>query len=133
MDITESEEHNFFILFEAVMKELEKVSDIVKGNASILEAKNSIGENVLHYLAIENKQEEVQILRALGSTIPQYSICDALSLGHLDMVALLLELGGDPQIRFCSMHMNNSRFSKKQKYELRGLFRAYGYILEEVQ
>jgi len=131
--MSESEEYNFLILLEAVLKEPEKVTDIVNGNTGILEAKNSIGENVLHYLAVENKLEEVQMLHALGSTIPQYSISDALSVGHLDMVALLLELGGDPQVRFCSMHMNGSQFSKKQKYELRGLFRAYGYILEEVK
>ena len=124
--------YEFDILLNAILSEPWKVRDIVKGDEEVLSAINSIGENVLHYLAVENKLEEVKLLRSLGSMIPPYAIAEAASLGHTDMVSLLLELGGEPSISSCSDNIELGNYPKKKKYEMRGIFRAYGYTLDEI-
>ena len=127
-----SEEHNFFILFDAVTREPWKVKEIVQGNEDILAAKNSIGENVLHHLAVANNLEAVRILRGYGSEIPPYAIAEVVSLGNIDMLALLLELGGEPVISSCNSNLKIAQMSKSKKYEVRGVFRAYGYTLAQI-
>lgn len=127
-----SEEYDFQTLLDAVLKEPWKVNEMVSANRKILSAKNSIGENVLHYLAVENKLQEVKHLRTLGSEISPYALSEALSLGYKDMVALLLELGCEPIISSCDLWLAASKLTKAEKYEIRGVFRAYGYTLAQI-
>lgn len=98
----------FLGLLEAALHEPEKLKEIVLGNKKILAAKNSIDENALHYLALETKFEEVHMLRTIGSDLPPYSILETLSIGHFNMVALLLEPGGDSGVRSISATLKSS-------------------------
>jgi len=121
--------HDFDILLDAVLNEPHKVKDIVIANRECLRAVNYSGENVLHWLAVENRTEEVELLRSLGSPIPEFALVHALEAGYTEMVILLLELGADPNIETCKTSLNNSiwELSKKTKRLMRSYFKQYGH------
>ena len=66
---------------------------------SIIEARNSLGETALHYLAVENAVEAVEFLAGQGAdvncrnTFGDAAIMEAAQLGYVEMVDLLLRLG----------------------------------------
>jgi len=121
--------HDFDILLDAVLNEPHKVKDIVNSNRECLRAVNYSGENVLHWLAVENRTEEVELLRSLGSPIPEFALVHALEAGHTEMVILLLELGADPNIETCKNSLNNPiwELRKKTKRLMRSYFKQYGH------
>ena len=121
--------HDFDILLEAVLYEPHKVKDIVISNRECLRAVNYSGENVLHWLAVENHTEGVALLRSLGSPLPEFALIHALEAGQTEMVILLLELGADPNIEICKRSLNNSlwELSDKTKRLMRSYFKQYGH------
>lgn len=121
--------HNFDILLDATLNQPHKVKDIVAANRDCLRAVNYSGENVLHWLAVENHTEGVSLLRSLGSPIPEFALIHALEAGHTEMVILLLELGADPNIETCKRSLNNPlwELSDKTKRLMRSYFKQYGH------
>ncbi|WP_444925300.1 ankyrin repeat domain-containing protein [Microbulbifer sp. TRSA002] len=128
-EVDRQKSQDFDILLDAVLNEPHKVNDIVTGNRECLRAVNYSGENVLHWLAVENHTEGVQLLRSLGSPIPEFALIHALEAGHTEMVILLLELGADPNIEACKRSLNNSLWvlSDKTKRLIRSYFKQYGH------
>lgn len=109
--------HGFCLLLDAVLHEPEKVRGIVASNPEILYETCWAGENVLHWLAIENKHEEIRLLRSLGAPIPRYSLVDAVEHGHTESIIALLELGAEviPSEITSAINSRNFKHSKKTK------------------
>ena len=122
-------EFGFGVLLEAMENEREKVRDIVKADRSILEATNRTGENVLRWYALENRFEEVSMLRSLGSSIQSVTITEAIEMGNTEMVGHLLELGGEPDLTSCRMALESefSELTSRQKHIISGHLQDYGY------
>lgn len=121
--------HDFDILLDAVLYEPHKVKDIVVANRDCLRAINYTGENVLHWLAVENHTEGVALLSSLGSPIPEFALIHALQAGHTEMVILLLELGATPNTETCKNSLNNPlwKLSDKTKRLMRSYLKQYGH------
>lgn len=115
--------HGFIRLLDAVLNEPHKVKDIVAGNPGIVYETCWAGENVLHWLAIENKYEEIKLLRSLGSPIPKYSLIHAVELGHTETVITLLELGAEFVPTEIEKALNCTYFDKSKK--TKSLIRRY--------
>ncbi len=97
--------HDYFRLLDAVLMEPEKVPAMVAENRSILEERNCCDETVLHWLAVENNEDGVRLLRSLGAEISPWAIHHAIEVGSTEMVILLLELGGVPELEVCGRYM----------------------------
>jgi hypothetical protein len=109
--------------------EPEKVPTIVKENPNILEALNCCDETPLHWLAIENNLDGVRLLRSLGANISEWAIHHSIEVGAMDMVILLLELGGEPSIDVCRKYLTNKvwELNPKQKRLLISYLKQYGF------
>jgi ankyrin repeat protein len=121
--------HGFGLLLDAVLNEPHKVSAIVAQNPEILYETCWVGENVLHWLAVENKHEEIRLLRSLGSPIPVYALIHAVEQGHTETVIALLELGAEVIPSDITRALENNYFalSKKTKSLIRRYFIQFGY------
>ena len=121
--------HGFGLLLDAVLNEPHKVSAIVAENPETLYETCWAGENVLHWLAVENKHEEIRMLRSLGSPIPRYALVHAVEHGHTETVIALLELGAEVLSSEITSALNNKYFvkSKKIKSLIRRYFSQFGY------
>ncbi len=111
------------------MLEPHKVRSIVTDNPELLYETCWAGENVLHWLAIENKHEEIRLLRSLGSPIPTQALRNAVEHGHLETVITLLELGAEVIQSDMAQAINNKYFplSKAKKSLIRRYFKQFGY------
>ncbi|MCG8093989.1 MAG: ankyrin repeat domain-containing protein [Candidatus Thiodiazotropha endolucinida] len=121
--------HGFGVLLDAVLYEPHKVKDIVTSNPEILYETCWAGENVLHWLAVENKHEEIRLLRSLGSPIPRFALVDAVEFGHLETIITLLELGCEVQLSYCkkALEQNESNFSKRKISIIKSYFSQFGF------
>jgi len=130
-EIDRYKSYDFDVLLDAVLYETHKVKDIVVANRECLRAVNYSGENVLHWLAVENHTEGVALLRSLGSPLPEFALIHALEAGHTEMVILLLELGADPNVEICKRSLSNPlwELNDKTKRLMRSYFRQYGHEL----
>src|SRR5690606_38157315 len=119
--------YEFDVLLDAVLCEPHKVRDIVTANRECLWAVNYSGENVLHWLAVENHTEGVALLRSLGSPIPDFALIHALQAGHTEMAILLLELGANPNTAICERSLENPlwELSDKTKRIMRSYLKQY--------
>lgn len=119
----------FGILLDALENEPHKVSAIVNGSPSILEATNRAGENALRWFALENRFEEVRKLRALGSSIHDEALSEAIALGNTEMVGLLFELGVEPDLITCrdEIRAKRNELTSRQKNIIRNHFRDFGH------
>ncbi|WP_026337478.1 ankyrin repeat domain-containing protein [Teredinibacter turnerae] len=121
--------HGFGLLLDAVLMEPQKVPAIVAENPGVLYETCWVGENVLHWLAVENKHEEIRLLRSLGSPIPVHALIEAVEHGHTETVIALLELGAEVMPSEIASALNNKHFahSKKTRSLIRRYFRQFGY------
>lgn len=121
--------HGFGLLLDAVLFEPQKVRGIVSANPGVLYETCWVGENVLHWLAVENKHEEISLLRGLGSPIPIYALVDAVEHGHTETIIALLELGAEVIPSDITRALNRKYFnhSKKKKSLIKRYFKQYGY------
>ncbi|GLK88547.1 hypothetical protein GCM10017655_16090 [Pseudomonas turukhanskensis] len=117
------------MLLDAVLNEPHKVPSIVAENPALLYETNWTGENVLHWLSVENLHEEVRLLRGLGSPIPAYALIDAVDHGYLETIIALLELGAEVVPSCITSALNNEYFalSRKKKSLIRRYFRQFGH------
>ncbi len=104
-----------------------KVRDIVTENPEVLYETCWVGENVLHWLAVENKHEEIRLLRSLGSPIPRYALVHAVEHGHTETIIALLELGAEVIPSEITRALNNKYFNhdKKTKSLIRRYFNQF--------
>jgi ankyrin repeat protein len=100
------------ILINACFESLEKASELLDEDHSLLFEITGLGETPLHYLAVENQIDAVKLLYSKGAELNTINECagtplsEAASLGHIDIVKFLLENGasinqvpdGDPII-----------------------------------
>ena len=124
--------HGFGLLLDAVLMEPHKVRDIVSENPEVLYETCWAGENVLHWLAIENKHEEIRLLRSLGSPIPEFALIHAVEHGNTETVIALLELGAELNeyvSNTCSRSLKSNYFgmSDKKVRLIKRYFKQFGY------
>lgn len=124
--------HEFGLLLDAVLNEPHKVRDIVSDNPEILYETCWAGENVLHWLAIENHTEGIELLRSLGSPIPEFALIHAVEQGNTETVILLLELGAELNeyiANTCSrsLKINSFEISDKKIRLMKSYFKQFGY------
>jgi len=121
----------FIRLLDAVLNEPHKVRDIVVHDPEILYETDWAGENVLHWLAVENKHEEIKLLRSLGSPIPRYALIHAVEHGHLETVITLLELGAEfiPEEIEKAILCKDFHNSEKKRSILKSYFKQYGMCI----
>jgi len=119
----------FGLLLDAVINEPHKVPDIIAKYPGIVYETCGPGENVLHWLAIENRHEEIRLLRSLGSPIPRYALVHAVEHGHTETIITLLELGAEVLPSEITQALNEKYFakSKKTKSLIRRYFDQFGY------
>lgn len=121
--------HGFGVLLDAVLNEPHKLKDIIEDNPEILYETCWVGENALHWLAIENRFEEIKLLRKFGSPIPRYALVHAVDAGHLETIITLLELGAEVIPSEITPAINCQYFnkSKRTKQIIRSYFKQFGY------
>ena len=127
--LCEEDPHGFGVLLDALRNEPHKVRAIVTANPALLYVTNLAGENVLHWLVIENRHEEVRLLRSLGSPIPKNALIDAVELGKLETVITLLELGSEviPSEITQTINYKLPNLNKKKTSLIRQYFKQFGY------
>ena len=59
----------FYQLRNAAYADRSAARELIANDASIVEAKNSIGETALHFLVVENQLEAVEFLAQHGSDV----------------------------------------------------------------
>ncbi|WP_144407723.1 ankyrin repeat domain-containing protein [Gynuella sunshinyii] len=121
--------HGFGVLLDAVLNEPHKLNDIIKAYPGILYETCWAGENVLHWLAVENKYEEIRLLRKFGSPIPRFALVHAVEMRHLETVITLLELGAEvvPEEIQRAIKCSYYDTSKRKTAILRSYFSQFGY------
>ncbi len=97
-------DNQFYKLRDAAFLDLEAAEEILREDPASIDAKNSIGETVFHFLAVENAIESVRHLLEQGSNINTTNdfgdtpLSEAAGLGYLEMCRFLLECGADLRI-----------------------------------
>ncbi len=121
--------HEFGLFLDAVLNEPHNVSAIVAANPEIVYETCWGGENVLHWLAVENRHEEIRLLRGLGSPIPMYALVEAVEYGYLETIITLLELGGEvvPSEITMAIDSNHLKLNKKTISLIRRYFSQFEY------
>lgn len=95
----------FELLINAVLDDMNSADKLVKNDSNLVHAKNGIGETVLHYLAVENKIDEVSWLLRKGADINTTNefgntpLSEASSLGYYELCKFLLQNGADPTLK----------------------------------
>lgn len=124
--------HAFERLFDAVWMEPHRLNKLLAAERSLVMATNWIGENVLHWMAVENRVWEIELLRSLGSPIPPFALVEALELGNCETVILLLELGVDVEHVYCrSAFARTTDLPRHKRRLMRSYFHQYGHDLDE--
>lgn len=91
----------FYELRDAFIHDLAKAESMIAADRGLLNARNSLGETVLHWLAIENALAEVRLLIRLGADVNcinesgRTPLMEIAMLGLEDMCRLLLEHGAN--------------------------------------
>jgi ankyrin repeat protein len=121
--------YGFDVLLDAVMYEPHKLRHIIEDKPDILYESCWAGENVLHWLAVENRHREIRLLRKFGSPIPRHALIDAVQMGHLETVITLLELGAEVVPEEITRAIGRSYFdsSRRKVSIIKSYFSQFGY------
>ena len=121
---TPQELDDFQTLLRAVLGSPELVPRLIRDSPRMLEANCNSAETVLHWLAVEGDENGVKLLHSLGAKIPEFALIEAIQMGHVGMVRLLVSLGARlsryPVERVLSNPVWN--LSDEQKTQIRSLF-----------
>jgi ankyrin repeat protein len=102
MELMESVSEQEFVDFLEVCfdKNIKKIKDSLTKNPKLLNARNSLGETILHVLVINNNIDIVKYLHKLGANLNTTDLCscssplsDAASVGNEKIVKFLLQNG----------------------------------------
>ncbi len=97
-------EERIIQLINAFMEDTEHALHLLSEDPGLVQEKTSIGETALHFLAVENQLEAVEMLHERGADINTVNDCggtplsDAASLGCVEMVQILLERGARVEV-----------------------------------
>ena len=86
-------------LMRAAVEDREQAHLLVKGHPHVLDLRTGLGETALHYLAIENYADAVQLLIDLGAQVNvtnefgKSALAEAELAGATDAVAVLRRAG----------------------------------------
>ncbi|MFZ6770232.1 hypothetical protein ACO0LM_24530 [Undibacterium sp. Di26W] len=123
-------DYGFDRLMEAVRYAPHTVAGLVNAEPELLTCKNLINETVMHWFVVENDIEKVELLSACGGQVSEYALTQACSLGHVDMVYLLLGTGVIPDVNSCRIGLKlNPALPRKTVIKMRRALHRYGYIL----
>ena len=125
----EGKEYGFERLFEAVVYKPHTVAVLVREEPELLTCTNYVGETVMHWFVVENNLEIVELLHTCGGSVSDYALSEACSLGHVDMVYLLLRIGIIPDITSCRTNIELGKLSRNKLVKLKQAFHRYGYKL----
>lgn len=96
----------FYALRSALLDgDLALAEQLIRSDPGTLEARDSVGETVLHWLAVEDKGELVEWLRLRGAQLdPKTRFGDSplgevASLGYLELCAYLVAHGADTRAK----------------------------------
>lgn len=130
-ELVSGREEDFFFLLDAVVNEPHKVPAIVAADRELLRVTNYSGENVLHWLAVENQVEGISLLRSLGSPISSFAFIETVEMGHAETAILLLELGVEVELSYCERALEKNPFniSTKKIRLLKSYLNQFGYKL----
>ncbi len=82
--------------------DFESASALLEKMPGLMEARNGIGETVLHHLAVENRQDAVEWLHAKGADLNAVNLFgrpllfETAQLGYKDLILWLIRQGADP-------------------------------------
>lgn len=117
-------------LMEAVRYTPHLVRQMIHREPELLHCKNYSGETVMHWFVVENDIEVVELLSSCGGTVSDYALAEACSLGHVDMIYLLLGIGVIPDMASCKTLIKlNTNMPRKTLIKFRRAFSRYGYEL----
>ena len=86
-------------LMEFAISKPKLAKKLVAEHPEVLTLRNSIGETALHYLAVENYAEAVQLLIELGASVRtgndfgRSALAEAIQVGAAETVAVLRRAG----------------------------------------
>ncbi|WP_165665120.1 ankyrin repeat domain-containing protein [Metapseudomonas otitidis] len=122
-------EYAFGRLFDAVRFQPHQLNQLLAAERSLVTAGNGLGENVLHWMAVENRVQEIELLRGLGSPIPGPALVEAVEMGHAETVILLLELGVEVDRHGCRIALMESGLASSKRSLIDRYFRQFGHYL----
>jgi ankyrin repeat protein len=131
MSGNEGKEYGYDRLMEAVRFQPHTVPQLLRDEPELLKCKNYSGETVMHWFVVENDVAIVELLCSCGGEVTNYALTEACSLGHVDMVYLLLGIGIVPDIESCRNQIKLANVPRKTRIKLKRAFHRYGYALEE--
>lgn len=82
-------------------EDLRTASTLIEDNPALLSERNTIGETVLHFLAVENSLPGIEWLHARGSSLDTKNkfgtplLFEVAQLGYRDLYRKLLDMGVD--------------------------------------
>jgi ankyrin repeat protein len=124
-----SMDYGYHRLMEAAVFWPHTVPQLIKEEPELLQCKNYSGETVMHWFVVENNTELVELLCSCGGQVSDYALTEACSLGHVDMVYLLLGIGVTPNIESCLNNIKLGHVPRKTVAKLKRAFNRYGYNL----
>lgn len=80
-----------------------RASTLLEQDSSLIDERNSIGESLLHFLAVENNRQAVEWLHARGADLNASNefgtplLFEVAQLGYRDLFLWLIEHGADPK------------------------------------
>ena len=127
-------EPEFIRLLETILHDPENIINLVQAEPNLLEATNATGENALRWCALERRYEDVKLLRSMGSSIQHSALREAVDMGHVDMLSLLLELGGEiePSSATSSLKfgVKYGGFSRQKCRDIQSTLSAHGVHID---
>ncbi|MEO0423782.1 MAG: ankyrin repeat domain-containing protein [Pseudomonadota bacterium] len=96
----------FYALRSALLDgDLSLADELIRSDPASLEARDGVGETVLHWLAVEDERELVEWLRSRGAQVDPRThfgntpLGEAASLGYLELCAYLVAHGADTRAK----------------------------------
>ncbi len=131
MSDSSGKDYGYDRLYEAVVYKRHTVRELLAAGPELLKCINYSGETVMHWFVVENDVEVVELLSACGGQVTDYAITEACSLGHVDMVYLLMGIGVVPNISSCRSQVELGKVPRRTVIKLKRAFNRYGYQLME--
>ncbi|WAF87758.1 ankyrin repeat domain-containing protein [Metapseudomonas otitidis] len=122
-------EYAFGRLFDAVRFQPHRLNQLLAAERNLVTAGNGLGENVLHWMAVENRVQEIELLRGLGSPTPAPALVEAVEMGHAETVILLLELGVEVDRHACRIALMENDLAPSKRSLIDRYFRQFGHNL----